>query len=120
LRENSIDAFSATTFDAAPMLEPSEDTPAKPCPGGTNTPAGEYVRWIVNAKIDSADADRDREHNRETQKIDLKPKGLMQAGEKSAQRQIGDRRKCCMSAGEARGEHARRMRYKIGSGTLIG
>src|SRR4029079_10841469 len=82
--------------------------------------AGEYVRWIVNAKIDSTDADQDREHNCQTQKIDLKPKGLMQTGEKSAQRQIGDRRKCYMSAGEARGEHARRMRYKIGSGTLIG
>jgi len=55
------------------MLEPSEETPTNPCPGGAYTPASEYVRWIVNAKIDSADPDNDPEHNRQTQKIDLKP-----------------------------------------------
>ena len=70
----AVDTFSATTFDAVPMLEPSEETPTNPCPGGAYTPASEYVRWILNAKIDSADPDNDPEHNRQTQKIDLKPK----------------------------------------------
>ena len=47
-------------FDLASLLKPRHQHPATYCPGRSDAPPSENVRWKMNTKINSAQADEHR------------------------------------------------------------
>ena len=58
-------------LDVTSTLEPAEDAPTECGPGGPDAPAGEHISWIVNAKINAANANGDHKQPRQAKEIDL-------------------------------------------------
>ena len=56
-------------FDDAALLENVGDEPAHEGPDQAETPAGQDVRRVVNAEIDAAQADQDRDQHGDGQKV---------------------------------------------------
>ncbi len=63
-------------------LQRAQNKPANERPRSAKTPTGEYVGWVVYAKINPAEPDKNYEQNRYTNIITPQRRRTMRRGEK--------------------------------------